>query len=497
MKEIKVIETSLRDGQQSLWATRMRTAWMLPIAERLDEAGFYALDFMSSIQFDVAVRYLRENPWERLRLMKARMPNTTFKTGVRGRSLLTFHIMPDDIIRLWVQLLVRNGFKKLNVFDPLFDNDNIILTLRTAKEEGANTGASFVFCESPVHTDQVYVDSVKDVLSRIDLDHIMIKDSGGLLTPDRIRTLVPALKKVIGDRSLEVHSHCLTGLAPLVYLEGVKAGADVVQTGTAPLCNGSAQPSTQTIVRNLRQMGYTVNVDDDAIADFSDYLHKVARQENKPVGVPLEYDAYHYQHQIPGGMLTNMHAQLADAGMPDRFDDVVAECAIVREELGYPIMVTPFAQFVMTQAVLNVMSGERYGTVPDVVKQYALGHFGKLLAPVHPEAMDRIVENGSKVVPLEFQPPPPGVPGMRKQWPDASDEERLLRFMFAPADHVEQMLAAPPTQTDYAVDMDPAQALIRDLAKLKNLGRVAVRTRDAHVELGWPSRQRKFDAAAE
>jgi oxaloacetate decarboxylase alpha subunit len=495
MKEIKVIETSLRDGQQSLWATRMRTAWMLPIAERLDEAGFYALDFMSSIQFDVAVRYLRENPWERLRLMKARMPNTTFKTGVRGRSLLTFHIMPDDIIRLWVQLLVRNGFKKLNVFDALFDNDNIILTLRTAKEEGANTGASFVFCESPVHTDQVYVDSVKDVLSRIDLDHIMIKDSGGLLTPDRIRTLVPALKKVIGKRSLEVHSHCLTGLAPLVYLEGVKAGADVVQTGTAPLCNGSAQPSTQTIVRNLRQMGYTVNVNDDAIADFSDYLHKVARQENKPVGVPLEYDAYHYQHQIPGGMLTNMHAQLADAGMPDRFDDVVAECAIVREELGYPIMVTPFAQFVMTQAVLNVMSGERYATVPDVVKQYALGHFGKLLAPVHPEVMDRIVENGSKAVPLEFQPPPPGVPGMRKQWPDASDEERLLRFMFAPADHVEQMLAAPPIQTDYAVDMDPAQVLVRALSRIQSLGRVAVRTRDSYVELGWPSRQKGAEAA--
>jgi oxaloacetate decarboxylase alpha subunit len=284
----------------------------------------------------------------------------------------------------------------------------------------------------------------------------------------------------------------------------VKAGADVVQTGTAPLCNGSAQPSTQTIVRNLRQMGYTVNVNDDAIADFSDYLHKVARQENKPVGVPLEYDAYHYQHQIPGGMLTNMHAQLADAGMPDRFDDVVAECAIVREELGYPIMVTPFAQFVMTQAVLNVMSGERYATVPDVVKyatvpdvvkQYALGHFGKLLAPVHPEVMDRIVENGSKAVPLEFQPPPPGVPGMRKQWPDASDEERLLRFMFAPADHVEQMLAAPPIQTDYAVDMDPAQVLVRALSKIQSLGRVAVRTRDSYVELGWPSRRKGAEPA--
>ncbi len=486
MKEIKVIETSLRDGQQCLWATRMKTAWMLPIAERLDDAGFYALDFMSSIQFDVAVRYLRENPWERLRLMKARMPKTTFKTGVRGRSLLTFHIMPNDIIRLWVQMLVRNGFKKLNVFDPLFDNDNIIETLKTAKEEGANTGASFVFCDSPVHTDQVYVDSVRDLLGRVALDHVMIKDSGGLLTPDRVRTLVPALKAAIGDISLEIHSHCLTGLAPLVYLEAVMAGADVVQTATAPLANGPSQPATQTIVRNLRQMGYRVPVDDDVISDFSDHIASVARAEGKPFGVPMEYDAYHYRHQIPGGMLTNMEAQLEEAGMPDRFDDVVAECVLVREELGYPIMVTPFAQFVMTQAVYNIMSGERYGTVPDVVKQYALGHFGRLLAPVEPNALDRIVANGARAIPDDPPELAPAVDKMRKDYPNATDEERILRFMYEPADHVEKMLAAPPIRTDYVADGEPLASLIRDISELERTGRVSLKTRSLSLDVKLP-----------
>ena len=483
MTEIKVIETSLRDGQQCLWATRMKTAWMLPIAERLDDAGFYALDFMSSIQFDVAVRYLRENPWERLRLMKERMPKTTFKTGVRGRSLLTFHIMPDDIIRLWVRMLVRNGFKKLNVFDPLFDNDNIIQTLKTAKEEGANTGASFVFCDSPVHTDQVYVDSVLDLMGRIELDHVMIKDSGGLLTPDRVRTLVPALKAAIGDISLEIHSHCLTGLAPLVYLEAVKAGCDVVQTATAPLANGPSQPATQTIVRNLRQMGYHVPVDDDVISDFSDHLAAVARAEGKPFGVPMEYDAYHYQHQIPGGMLTNMEAQLEEAGMPDRFDDVVAECVRVREELGYPIMVTPFAQFVMTQAVYNIMSGERYGTVPDVVKQYALGHFGRLLAPIEPNALDRIVANGSRAIPEEPPELAPAVEKMRRDHPNATDEERILRFMYEPADHVDKMLAAPPIQTDYVADAEPLGNLLQDIAALERTGRVSLKSRSLSLDV--------------
>lgn len=484
MKEIKVIETALRDGQQCLWATRMKTAWMLPIAERLDQAGFHALDLMGSIQFDVCVRYLKESPWERLRLMKARMPNTPFKGGIRSKSLLTFHLLPDDVIHLWVRLLIKNGITKLSVFDALFDNDNIAETIRVAQEAGADVGAALVFCESPVHTDQLYVDSALDLIERVGgLGHVMLKDSGGLLTPDRVRTLVPALKKAIGDIPLEVHSHCMTGLAPLVYLDGVKAGADVVQTATAPLANGPSQPATQTIVRNLRQMGYSVPIDDDVIDEFSAHLTAVARQEDKPLGMPMEYDAYHFEHQIPGGMLTNLQSQLADAGLSERYDDVVQECVLIRKELGWPIMVTPFAQFVVTQAVYNFMSGERYSVVPDVVKQYALGHFGKLLAPVEPNVLDRIVANGSQAITPEIASLEPAVPSLRRQYPDASDEERLLRFMFSPGDQVDRMLAAPSIETDYVAGTDPVYSLVRDIAALNHLGRVDVRDRSMHLQI--------------
>lgn len=484
MKEIKVIETALRDGQQCLWATRMRTAWMLPIAERLDKAGFHALDFMGSIQFDVCVRYLKENPWERLRLMKERMPRTPFKGGIRSKSLLTFHLLPDDVIHLWVQLLIRNGMSKLSVFDALFDNDNIADTMKVAKAAGADVGAALVFCESPVHTDQLYVDSVRDLNVRVGgLGHVMLKDSGGLLTPDRIKTLVPALKGAIGDIPLELHSHCLTGLAPLVYLDGIKAGADVVQTATAPLANGPSQPATQTIVRNLRQIGYDVPVDDAVIDDFSDHLAATAVKEGKPFGVPMEYDAYHFEHQIPGGMLTNLQSQLADVGLSDRFHDVIAECVLIRKELGWPIMVTPFAQFVVTQAVYNFMSSERYSVIPDVVKQYALGHFGKLLAPVEADVMDRIVVNGSQSIPLEPKPLAPAVPELQKTYPDASDEERLLRFMFSPGDQVEKMLAAPPIQTNYTTDDQPVHSLLHDIASLQSVSRVSINSPSLTLEV--------------
>ena len=257
----------------------------------------------------------------------------------------------------------------------------------------------------------------------------------------------------------------------------------MVQTATAPLANGPSQPATQTIVRNLRQIGYDVPVDDAVIDDFSDHLAATAVKEGTPFGVPMEYDAYHFEHQIPGGMLTNLQSQLADVGLSDRFHDVIAECVLIRKELGWPIMVTPFAQFVVTQAVYNFMSSERYSVIPDVVKQYALGHFGKLLAPVEADVMDRIVENGSQSIPLEPKPLAPAVPELQKTYPDASDEERLLRFMFSPGDQVEKMLAAPPIQTNYTTDDQPVHSLLHDIASLQSVSRVSINSPSLTLEV--------------
>lgn len=481
LREIKVIDTTLRDGQQCLWATRMTTAMMLPIARRLGEAGYAAIDLMGSIQFDVCVRYLKENPWERIRLMRSRMPDVPFKGGIRSKSLVTFGTLPDDIVHLWIRHLVRTGINKLSFFDALFDFDNLVDGMKVAHEEGAEVGLALVFCESPVHTDELYVRKAQEMMRRVKIDHLMLKDSCGLLTPERTRTLVPALKAVIGDMPLEMHSHCMTGLAPLVYLEGVRAGADVVQTATAPLANGPSQPATQTIVRNLRSMGYTVNLDDRIVEEVSTHLKRVAECEGKPVGVPMEYDAFHYRHQIPGGMLTNLQSQLKAAGLLNRFDDVVHEAVRVREELGYPIMVTPFAQLVVTQALLNVVSGERYKVVPDEMKMYALEHYGKLLAPVHPDVLDRIVANGASTIKPDPPALAPGLDRLRKAYPNATDEERLLHAMFA-GSQVDEMLAAGPMQTEYYFDK-PIVRLLEELTKHRKLGRILVEDGSTRIEL--------------
>ena len=482
IRRIGVIDTTLRDGQQSLWATRMTTAMMLPVAERLDEAGYDAIEIMGSVHFDAAVRYLKEDPWERIRLMSARIPNTPLKSNIRSKSLVTFRLLPDDVVHLWVERLIANGVQRITPFDPLFDLDNIVDTIKVAKRAGAAAGVAFIYCDSPVHTDAFYVGKVRELMDRVEVDHIMLKDSGGLLTPDRIRTLVPALKGIMGDMSLELHSHCMTGLAPLVYLEGIAAGADTVQTGTPPLANGSAQPSTPTVVRNLRQMGYQVDVDLDAVDDVSRHFFRVAELEGKPIGTPREYDAFHYTHQIPGGALTNIEMQLKEAGLIDRFDAVLEECARVREELGWIILVSPFAQFVVMQALHNVLSDERYSIVPDEVKMYALGHFGRLVAPVAPEVLDRIVENGSKDIALEPRPLEPVVPGLRRKYPACSDEERLLRFMFR-GSQVDGMLAAGPTRTDYDADRSPHDGLVREILKLQRIRQATVRCGDWSFEL--------------
>lgn len=468
MTKVKFTDTTLRDAQQCLWATRMTTAMMLPVAERLDKAGYDAIDLMGSIQFDVCVRYLKENPWDRIRLMRERVTCTPLKAGLRSKSLVTFRLLPDDVVHLWVELLVKAGIGKLSAFDALADLDNIVETMHVGQRAGARVGGALVFTESPVHTDEFFVAKTREMMQRVEIDHLMLKDSGGLLTVDRIRTLVPALKAVLGSVPLEIHSHCMTGLAPLVYIEGLKAGADGIHTAIAPMANGPAQPATQTLAKNLRAMGYDVALRDELIEEVSEHFAAVARQEGKPLGVPLEYDDYHFRHQLPGGMLTNLQFQLEQAGILDRFDDVLSECGIIREELGWPIMVTPFAQFVATQAVYNIMTGDRYSIVPDEVKRYALGHFGKLVAPVRPDVLDRIVERGSQTIPLEPVAPEPAVDSLRAKYPRVSDEERLLRFMFA-GDQVDEMLSKGPTVTDYTILDSSLARLLNEIAKLPGI----------------------------
>jgi oxaloacetate decarboxylase alpha subunit len=481
MQEIKIIDTTLRDAHQCLWATRMTTAMMLPVADAMDRSGFEAIDLMSAIQFDVCVRYLKEDPWQRLRLMRERVTRTKMQSAMRSKSLLSFDVQPDDVNYLWLECLAKNGIRRVRAIDALSDLDNIVGILRKVKELGMESVGSVVFCQSPVHTDEFFARKTAELIARADIDVMMIKDPGGLLTPDRIRTLVPAMLKVTGKVALELHSHCMTGLAPLVYLEGVKLGVTQIQTSIAPLANGPAQPATQTVARNLRSMGYTINIDDALVAQVGAHFRAVAEQDHLPLGVPMEYDQFHYEHQLPGGMLTNMKFQLAQAGLTHKFGAVLEETARVFTDLGWPAMVTPFSQLVGTQAVLNVMQNDRYRTVPDEVKKYALGYYGKPLAPVAPDVLDRIVTNGSPKIALTPQPLAPAVPAMRKKYPGIRDEERLLRHLYA-GSQVDDMLAAGPLRTAYYFDK-PLVRLLKELAKRPRAGRVYVEKGDLRLEL--------------
>ena len=480
MREIKIVDQTFRDAHQCLWASRMTTAMMLSVAERIDRAGLEGIDLIGGGHFDVCVRYLKENPWERVRLMRGKITRTPLYGAARSRHLTGFDVVPDDLLLLWTERLVANGLRRFRVVEPLNDLDAIVYLLKYAKELGAYTIGVLAYGHSPVHTDELYAQKTKELIERAGIDAIMLKDAGGLLTPDRIRKLVPAIKKVMGDVPLELHTHCTTGLGPLVVLEGVRQGVDQVDTSIAPLANGTAQPATQTIVRNLRGMGFTVNVDDALIEEIGQHLREIAKQEGKPLGVPMEYDAFHFEHQVPGGMQSHFKRQLAQAGLTHKLDEVLHECARIREELGWPIMITPFSQLVGTQAVFNVVHGERYRIIPDEVKKYALGYYGKLLAPVEPSVLDKIIENGSQSIPLEPPEPEPAVPALRKKYPNMSDEERLLRYSYA-GSQVDEMLAAGQMQTEYYLDK-PVVRLFKEIAKRPKLARVYIQKKDLLME---------------
>jgi oxaloacetate decarboxylase (Na+ extruding) subunit alpha len=481
MSRVGIIDTTLRDAHQCLWATRMTTAMMLPVAETMDRIGFDQIDLAGTIQFDVCVRYLKEDPWQRVRLMRERVKRTPLRALIRSKNVLSFDMLPDDINELWTERLIANGFRVVGVFDGLNDVDNMLVGIRKAKALGVRTFGALAFSLSPVHTDELYARTASELIARGGVDAIMLKDSSGLLTPDRLRTLVPALKRVLGNVPLEIHSHCLTALAPLVYLEAVKLGADQLHASIAPLANGPAQPASQTVVRNLRGDGYSIDYEEKLANEVGEHFRQVAEQEGLPLGVPVEYDTFHYEHQMPGGMLSNFQAQLEQAGLGNKFDELLSECGRIRGELGWPIMITPFSQYVGTQAVLNIVCGERYAVVPDEVKKYALGYYGKLLAPIDANVLDRIIENGSNRIALNPVTPEPAVEALRKRYPSASDDERLLRFQI-PGPHVDNMLAAGPMRTTYPFECS-ALKLIEKLSKRRNLGRVYIEKGDTRIEV--------------
>jgi oxaloacetate decarboxylase (Na+ extruding) subunit alpha len=484
MKEISFVDTTLRDGHQSLWATRMKTAHMMPIAPLMDRAGFKMAELMGTVHFDACLRYLRENPWERIRLIAEAMPNTPLRALIRSKSLTSFNIVPDSVIKLWIERCAANGIKHLMIFDALHDWSNLAKSVPVAKAVGIEVVVPLVYSLSPVHTDEFYAQKTADMIRELDPDYVMIKDSIGLLTPERVKTLVPTIKGEIGDLPLEMHSHCTTGLAPLCCLDSVELGVEIIDTCVSPLANGPSHPSAENMIMNLRRLGFAPKADEEAVKKIAEHFRYVAKREGKPMGAPVEYDAFQYVHQIPGGMISNLEFMLSERGMGHRLEEVLEEISVIREEWGYPVMITPFSQLVGTQGVLNVLLGERYKVATEEGIRYVLGHYGKTPAPVDPNVLDKITGLPEAKDLLNWEQPQPSIEDLRKEIgrPGISDDELLLRILF-PEEHVEATIAAGAIDTSYPRGDRPVMALIEELIGRKDEHYIKVQKGDFSLTL--------------
>ena len=445
MSEIRLVDVSIRDGNQSLWgAVGMTTRMIEGVAADLDRVGYRAVELASSTLLATAVRFNQEDPWAMLRSARERMPRTPLGFLTTGKRFITFYRTSDALFELAFRLLVRNGVTRLWVIDPMHDMDGARRTAELAKRVGfTDVVGGICYTTSPVHTDQYYADRIAELDDCEAIDSIYLKDPAGLLTPERLQSLYPLLQSRLSRlRVDEIHSHATTGVSPRTLLAAADLGFTNLHCALPPLANGSSHPAGPQLVRNLRARGHEVNVDVAAMERASAYLQHQAKVKRLPAGAPREYDEAYYHHTVPGGVQSTLARQLRELGRPELFDAVIEESVAVRRDLGWPIVMTPFAQYIVTQATLNVIAGERYKRISDEVVDLLRGDFGPLPGPVDPALLDRAL--GTR---RGRQPPSDGsddvdVEQLRRTFGgNISDEELLLRALM-PAEQVDAMVQA-------------------------------------------------------
>lgn len=484
------VDETLRDGPQSLWATRMRTESMLGGTEWLNKAGFRKVCVTSGAAFETAVKFLRDDPWERLRLLREFMPDATIDILIRSRNLFGWARYPNDVVELLFTCLRAAGAQWVKVFDGLNDLNNIAAHFRIARKVGLKAAGFLTFSLSPVHTDEYFARKARELLAH-GVDSIMIGDASGLLTGERTRSLLAAVKRATGDRlPIEFVAHHSMGLAHDSYREALLAGVDTVATACEPLANGESLPSTRDILALAAELGIETSVDADAVRQADDYFRWVAYTEGRRIEQPAIYDPEHYRafagHQIPGGMMSNFRNQLKEVGMLHRLDEVLEEASRVRTEIGYPIMVTPFSQFVGVQATFNVIQGERYKTVPHELRLYALGHYGEPPAPIDPNVLDRILDGKSADrIDLDAAFEEPLLERLRQeQGPFRSDEELLLQLFYG-RDHVDALRREKTSFDQGPTVRQPLHALVQQLSRETTLKTVKLEKRSLKLNLSF------------
>lgn len=435
MQKVQFTETVLRDANQSLIATRMKFSEFQPILETLDKAGYYSLECWGGATFDSCLRYLNEDPWERLRKIKKACPNTKLQMLLRGQNLLGYHHYPDDVVRMFVKKSVENGIDIIRIFDALNDVKNIEVAVDETIKNGAIASGAICYTISPIHTLQSYVELAKNMKS-IGCQTIAIKDMAGILSPAEAYKLVSALKDAV-DLPLVLHTHSTTGLGFMTLLKAVEAGCDIVDTAISSMSGGTSQPATETLQYTFEELGYETGLNGEVLKKIGDFFKPIRAEYLKsgqlnPTVLATDTKALNYQ--VPGGMLSNLVAQLTAQGKMDKFDEVLLETPRVREDLGYPPLVTPMSQMVGVQATANVLAGERYKNVSKEVKSYLMGEYGKAPGEVNEDVRKQILGDAKPIEGRYADTLEPAFEAAKAEIGDkAKSDEDVLSYIAFPA----------------------------------------------------------------
>ena len=402
-QKVQFTETVLRDANQSLMATRLPYADYEAILPAMDKAGYYSVECWGGATFDSCLRYLNEDPWERLRGLRKNLPNTKLQMLLRGQNLLGYKHYHDDVVEKFVELSVKNGIDILRIFDALNDFRNIRTALEATKKAGAIASGCISYTQSPVHTVAKYVEMCRE-LQKMGFDTICLKDMAGTMSPYEAESLIKGIKDAVGDMPLILHTHCTTGMGYMTLFKAIESGVDVIDTATSCFSGGTSQPATETLYYALKQYGIETGLDEDIINQVNDFFKPVKQKyiDKKTLNPKsMGTDAMALVYKVPGGMLSNMIANLTDMHAMDKFDAALAEIPNVRKDLGYPPLVTPLSQMVGNQAVTNVLVGERYKNISKEVKNYFKGEYGNSPAPVNAELQARILKEAGMEQPLD------------------------------------------------------------------------------------------------
>lgn len=475
MAHIKFLDETCRDGQQSLWGMRMQAGQACPVLPTIDQTGYSTISLAGSSLFEVLVRHCQEDPWAGFDLMMSRIKRTPVRGGIRSNGSVTFGFTPQALMDLWMERLCVHGVRSWWIYDVLFNIDKMARLAKLSKKYDCKVAATMLFTLSPVHDDAFWADKADKLSAIPEVDSLLLYDTGGVLDRDRIKTLVPAIVAKARGKPIEMHSNNMLGQSAKAYCDAVEFGVTVLHTAARSMANGPSIPSIDIMTRNMEALGHTHDIDTSKLQPVSEHFRRVAKAAGYLHDQHYEYDVTSLTSQIPGGMMGTLRNQLIQQNMLDMLPAVLEEVAVVRRELGYPGMATPFAQLVGTLAVLNIVTGKRYGAIPDEVIQYAAGYYGEPPAPIDPEVMDRIASAPRAKEIFGHPPAEPTLEDLKRQHGTDDEDELILRAL-VPAADIERMRAAGPLKRDFPTLSSPELDQVRRLMQVATTPYVQIRS---------------------